>query len=340
MGRCFIIWPIMDLKMPKIDLNNAEVAFVDIETGSFKPDADILEIGGVLTNKNLEIVESFDLLIKPRYLSKADPLTLELIGYNEEKWANAYQLKEALNILYPKFKNKILAGWISHFDYARLERAFYENGFDHPFDYRKIDVFSLAVARYGLKNLTNKETLTKICQILNIDRGKSHRAYDDAYASYKVFLKLMCGDENKSNEEIIVYTDGGTIQNPGRAAIGILIKTKDKTKEYFKEVGIKTNNQAEYEAIIFALEKIKHFYGKSKIKQAKIILHTDSELVGKQIKNEYKVLEGELIPYFIKFHNLKLDFGEIEIKIISREENKIADKLVKKALFPKFSTVI
>ncbi len=327
--------------MPKIDLNNAEIVFLDLETTSTKFDAEIIEIAGLIVDRNLEIKESFDFLIKPKDLNKADPKALELIGYSEEKWRNAYELKDVLNILYPKFKNKILAGWVIHFDSSRLEKAFHEHNLDDPFDYRRIDIFSLAVAKYGLKNLGDKETLTKICQILNIDRGKAHSAYDDAYAAYKVFLKLI-GEENLKSfsQEIIVYTDGGSLGNPGRAAIGVIIKLPQEVKEYSQEIGERTNNQAEYEAVIFALEKIKHLYGKERIKQIKIILHLDSELVGKQLKNEFKVLEEDLFPYFVKFHNLKFNFGEIEIKIIPREENKLADKLVKSVLFNKFSTII
>lgn len=327
--------------MVKIDLNNAEIVFLDIETSSTKFDADILEIAGLIVDKNLEIKESFDFLIKPKDLSKADPRALELIGYSEEKWKNAYNLKDVLSLLYPKFKNKILAGWVVHFDSSRLEKAFYENGFDDPFDYRRIDVFSLAVAKYGLRNLGNKETLTKICKILNIDRGKAHSAYDDAFAAYKVFFKFINKNyDDLSSEEVIIYTDGGSLGNPGKSAIGVVMKFKNKIKEYSKEIGEKTNNQAEYEAVIFALEKVKQLYGKDGIKSIKIILNLDSELVGKQLKNEYKVLEKELFPYFIKFHNLKIDFKEIEIKIIPREENQIADKLVKNILFHNFSTII
>lgn len=319
----------------KIDLNNSEIVFLDIETSSLKPDAEILEIAGLITNKNLEIIETFDFLIKPNDLSKADPKALELIGYSEEKWKNAKELKEVLSILYPKFKNKILAGWISHFDWARLEKVFYENGFDDPFDYRKIDIFSLAVAKYGLSNLGEKETLSKICKFLNIERGKAHSAYDDAYSAYQVFLKIL--NHNQYNfQEIIMYTDGGSLNNPGKSAIGVIIKFNNEIKEYSKEIGIATNNQAEYSAIIFGLEKIKQLFGKEKCKNLKVIIHTDSEVVGKQIKNEYKITEEKLFPYFIKVNNLKIDFGDIEIKIIPREKN-LAHKLVENILSTNFT---
>ncbi len=322
----------------KIDLNNSELVFLDIETSSLKPDCEILAIGGLITDKNLNIKETFEYLIKMKHPEKADPKALEINGYSEEKWKDAYELKKVLEILHPKFKNKILVGWISHFDWSRLERVFYENGLDDPFDYRKIDVFSIAVAKFGLRNLGEKETLTKICRFLNIDRGKSHTAFDDAYAAYKVFFKIF--EEEKFEKDIIIYTDGGAINNPGPSAIGVIIKIGPEIKEYAEEIGNATNNQAEYQAVIFALEKIKHLIGKERCEKAKVVIHLDSEIVGKQLSGEYKISEPELQNYFIKFYNLKFDFGKIEIKIIPREENKQADNLVKSVLFHKLSTII
>lgn len=136
--------------------------------------------------------------------------------------------------------------------------------------------------------------------------------------------------------EIIIYTDGGAIGNPGKAAIGVLIKFNNKTKKYFQEIGLATNNQAEYSAIIFALNKIKQIFGKDKISNLKITLNTDSELVANQLNYKFKVKDRSLVPYFIKAHNLKLDFKNITINLINRRKN-LADKLVKLALFNKFS---
>ena len=69
------------------------------------------------------------------------------------------------------------------------------------------------------------------------------------------------------SEKIIVYTDGGARGNPGPAATGVVI-TDEKgnfIKKYSKEIGIRTNNEAEYEAVIFALQKIKQLFGKENI---------------------------------------------------------------------------
>lgn len=319
--------------MPKIDLNNSEIVFIDIETSSLKPDADILEIGGLIVDKDLKIKENFNFLIKPRNLNKADPKSLNLIGYSKEKWSTAHDLENVLRNIYPKFKNKILAGWVSHFDWARLEKAFYDIGLDDPFDYRKIDIFSLAIAKYGLTNLGEKETLTKICHYLNVDRGNSHNAYDDALASYNVFLKIINNYDNKISTSFRaeIFTDGGSLNNPGEAAIGVVIKLNNQVKEYSKRIGIKTNNEAEYMAIIFALEKIKLLLGKERCKKTEILINLDSKLIGNQIEGTYKVLDKKLFPYFIKINNLKIDFAKINFNIIDREKN-LADKLVRKTL--------
>ncbi len=126
-----------------------------------------------------------------------------------------------------------------------------------------------------------------------------------------------------------IYTDGGSRGNPGEAAIGVVIANK---YFYKKAIGIKTNNQAEYEAVIFALKKIKQIYGKEKCKNLNLIFYSDSELMVNQLNGLYKIKEEELKNLFIEIWNLKQDFKEVEFKLIKREENKLADKLVNEAL--------
>jgi ribonuclease HI len=133
--------------------------------------------------------------------------------------------------------------------------------------------------------------------------------------------------------EVIIFTDGGAQGNPGKAGAAFVIYIDGKIKEYAVYVGEKTNNEAEYLAVILALEKLKQLLGKERSKKTKVIINLDSELVGKQLRGEYKILEENLQKLFMKFWNLKFDFGEIEIKLIPREENKRADKLVKKIIF-------
>ncbi len=129
-------------------------------------------------------------------------------------------------------------------------------------------------------------------------------------------------------DKIDVYTDGGSRNNPGNAGVGVVINDL-KFKKY---IGIRTNNEAEYEAVIFALEKLKDNFTLEELNNSKIVFHLDSELVCKQINREYKIKDEKLGKLFLKIYNLKLDLNNIEFVHVRREFNKEADKLVNEAL--------
>ena len=141
-------------------------------------------------------------------------------------------------------------------------------------------------------------------------------------------------------EKIIMYTDGGSRNNPGSAAIGVYISAQGGSasggealdKKYGECIGIKTNNEAEYSALIFGLKKIKSLIGKTKAQSAEIECRLDSELVVKQLNHEYKLKEKHIQDFFLEIWNLMLDFKSVEFYHIPREKNKIADKLVNEAL--------
>jgi len=132
------------------------------------------------------------------------------------------------------------------------------------------------------------------------------------------------------SEKIVMYTDGGSRGNPGPAAIGVYIETLGK--KYGECLGTKTNNEAEYGALIFGLKKIKQILGNAKAKSATIECRLDSELVVKQLNHEYKLKEKHIQEFFIEIWNLMLDFGSVTFHHIPREKNKVADALVNEAL--------
>lgn len=135
-------------------------------------------------------------------------------------------------------------------------------------------------------------------------------------------------------KKIVTYTDGGSRGNPGPAGIGVVI-ADDKgnlIKEYAEDIGVRTNNEAEYEAVVFALQKVRHLFGKEKIKNLNIEMRMDSELVSKQLNGEYKMKNEKLVPLFIKIWNLKIDFGKVSFEHIPREKNKEADRLANQAM--------
>lgn len=128
--------------------------------------------------------------------------------------------------------------------------------------------------------------------------------------------------------KLIIYTDGGARNNPGPAAGGIIFRDERGIviKKFSKFFGEKTNNQAEYLAVIEALEKA------SETKADELQFYLDSKLVTEQINKNYKIKNKELQRLFIKVLNLTLKFKRVIFHFIPREKNKEADKLVNECL--------
>lgn len=127
--------------------------------------------------------------------------------------------------------------------------------------------------------------------------------------------------------KIVIHTDGGARGNPGPAAIGVVIDDK-----YFKEyIGETTNNVAEYKAVILALRETAKITG-SQAKEAELVIHTDSELIARQMTGKYKVKQEHLKTLKDEATALMKPFGKVSFEIIRREANTVADGLVNAAL--------
>ena len=140
----------------------------------------------------------------------------------------------------------------------------------------------------------------------------------------------------------IIYADGGSRGNPGPAALGVVICNGqgEALKKYNEPIGETTNNEAEYQALIFALKKMKQVFGKDKMKKAQLEVRLDSELIVNQLNHEYKIEEPNLQRLFLLVWNLMLDFGPIKFTAIPREQNREADRLVNEALDKKQASFI
>jgi len=119
-------------------------------------------------------------------------------------------------------------------------------------------------------------------------------------------------------KKIIINTDGGSRGNPGPGAIGIIFSNEkgQSLKEYSEYLGDNfTNNEAEYRAVIFALQKFKALFGKKLAQNSEIELKSDSELLIKQLNGEYKILDPKIQSLFLKVWNLRLDFKKIKFTL-------------------------
>lgn len=123
-----------------------------------------------------------------------------------------------------------------------------------------------------------------------------------------------------------IHTDGGARGNPGPAGIGVVIEINGEQNKYKEYIGKATNNQAEYKAVILALQKA------NELEVEEIDLFLDSELVQQQLNQKYKVKNKELQPLFVQVWNLSQDFKKIKYIHVARNDNKAADKLVNEAL--------
>ncbi|RKD94904.1 ribonuclease HI [Halopiger aswanensis] len=124
-----------------------------------------------------------------------------------------------------------------------------------------------------------------------------------------------------------VYFDGGSRGNPGPAAIGWVIVTGDGiVAEAGERIGRATNNQAEYEALIAALEAARD-YGFDEVH-----IRGDSELIVKQVRGEYDTNNPELREKRVTVHELLSAFDEWTLEHVPREVNDRADGLANEAL--------
>ncbi len=139
------------------------------------------------------------------------------------------------------------------------------------------------------------------------------------------FLKSLKKPEK--NGTVKIFTDGASRGNPGEAGAGFAVLDEDDNivltgKKY---LGKKTNNEAEYNALIFALEKI------SEIGVNNIMIHSDSELLVRQLSGVYKVKNPRIKELYEKVQDLIKNFN-YKVIHIPREENKLADKLANEAI--------
>jgi ribonuclease HI len=120
-----------------------------------------------------------------------------------------------------------------------------------------------------------------------------------------------------------IYTDGASRGNPGESAISYLIKGDGVLKVFSEYVGLHTNNEAEYKAIIEGLTYAK------KIGVKEVLLVSDSELVLLQLQGKYKVKAVNLKSLNQKAGELLKSFEKYEIKNVRRENKyiKIVDRL-------------
>jgi ribonuclease HI len=130
-----------------------------------------------------------------------------------------------------------------------------------------------------------------------------------------------------TKDEFIIYTDGGARGNPGPAAWAVVLKRSGEPDlEQSGFLGDTTNNIAEYTALLRALELAQAQGGKQ------LLIHSDSELMVRQMMGVYKVKHPGLLPLFQQASKLVKAFDKVTFKHVRRELNGRADELCNEVL--------
>lgn len=134
----------------------------------------------------------------------------------------------------------------------------------------------------------------------------------------------------KKIRKVITYTDGASRGNPGHAGIGVLIYNEEEEKilQDFRYIGQTTNNEAEYRALLLALDQAQE------VTRDQVECYLDSELVVRQLNGQYAMKSEKLAKFFQEVKNRIKQFSSVTFTHVRREhpQLQLADKLANRAI--------
>lgn len=137
-------------------------------------------------------------------------------------------------------------------------------------------------------------------------------------------------------DKIFVNIDGAARNNPGPASIGVVIRTGGERKPVClsRFLGTRTNNQAEYEALLAALRELERRQGRSTPVAVPpvIVIRTDSELLCRQMTGRYRIKDPQLAALAWAAKRIIARLPGVSFERIPRAENREADRLANRAL--------
>lgn len=154
---------------------------------------------------------------------------------------------------------------------------------------------------------------------------------EDIQATLSYTLGLMKGEVAPlpvPEKRLFIYIDGASRGNPGPAGVGVIIYDEKKrlVDEICEYIGEMTNNVAEYQALLTALERAKNLAAQ------RLTIYSDCELLVRQMAGDYRVKDKTLKNFYQKARENLKNFRRVEIRYIAREKNKRADRLANKGI--------
>lgn len=141
-------------------------------------------------------------------------------------------------------------------------------------------------------------------------------------------FKRIASELESPPSTLIAYIDGTTSGNPGPSAAGVVILDEqgNTVEEFGLPLGTATSNEAEYRALIIAIERLKE------LGAHRVILRTDSELVQKQFTGEYRIKKSHLAKLHLQARDLLSNFKSWKVELVDRSENRRADSIASATL--------
>lgn len=327
---------------------DVEFTIFDLEWATRKnKNSYIIEIGAVKV-KNGKIIDKFDTLLK--YTKSLSPAVSSLTGITNQMLLYGKDREETLFEFFLFIENSVLVAHDINNDIKVLK----EEAFRLGLEVENLQICSLKLSQKIF--LVERYNLQFLANFLNIKTLKLHRAYKDSYILFEIFQKILkslpenivspqdiknlnIGRKKLITHKIetvelnkdLAYTgffDGASAGNPGKMGIGfVIISEKNETVcEGAEYIGVGTNNESEYQALISLLK----FSVQNGIKN--IAIFGDSNLVVKQVLGEWQVKAENLKPFAKEAQNLYKKIPNASLKWIKRDDNKIADALSKKGV--------
>jgi ribonuclease HI len=130
-----------------------------------------------------------------------------------------------------------------------------------------------------------------------------------------------------------VFIDGASRGNPGESAIGFVVhgRSGEEIVRFGRRIGSRTNNYAEYAALVEALEYVLAHRG-DLADEGPLTVSSDSQLLVLQMKGTYRVKSGNILPLYQRARELEQELGGAQYRHVKREENKTADWIVNRVL--------
>jgi len=180
-----------------LDFKTRNIAITDLETTGLDPlKHEIIEIGLVLISQpELEIIETLDIKVKPEHIETATPEALQINGYRKEDWGNAVSLQDALSAYLKKATGALFCAYNIGFDLPFIKQACVRTNIPLTLDQHCIDIPTLVWSNYRTTKLERMK-LSIVAQYLGLDpEPEVHRAINGAMLAYEVLKKITDEEE-------------------------------------------------------------------------------------------------------------------------------------------------